>query len=377
MGFLLQQAMTIIVVAVNSILRIVLITLITWISEDTWSQTFKSITNGIFVTQFFNTAFLMMLVNANFNDAGLPGGSFFSGRFYDLTEDWFVAVGYPITQTMMINCFMPFVGVATGFIIPFIMRMLDNGFSGDTYKTQKKAMQLYIDLYSGPVFLIHFRYSILFNICFVCMVYGIGIPLLFPIGCLSYVILWCVERFLVAYLFKLPPALDDKLTKNAFKILKWAVCFYLFFGYWMLTNRQVFDNYVTPIDVKGEAMRTGHAIGDFNMDQAMPLLFIGVILFVITFMQGFFKKGLKRMGFTFGGKKIEVDEDLPSFFQAVRFSDAEWYQAEIQYLEKEYGFSIESDRVNYEIDNMHPGKKTIQGCPYYLILANPAYYMAF
>ena len=96
-GMILQNAMTIIVVVVNSILKILLISLITWISEDTWSQTYKSITNGIFVTLFFNTAFLLMLTNANFAECGLPGASVFTGRFYDFTESWYIDIGYPLT----------------------------------------------------------------------------------------------------------------------------------------------------------------------------------------------------------------------------------------------------------------------------------------
>ena len=98
---------------------------------------------------------------------------------------------------------------------------------------------------------------------------------------------------------------------------------------------------------------------------------------MITVLQGYFKKTLKRWGFTFGAKKINVDEDLPNFFKAVRFSDAEWYQAEIEYLQKEYGFDIETKRVLDEIDRMKPNKKNIQGCPYYLVLANPIYYNSF
>lgn len=36
------------IVAINTILRLVMITLIKWIGEDTHSQQLKSITNGVF-----------------------------------------------------------------------------------------------------------------------------------------------------------------------------------------------------------------------------------------------------------------------------------------------------------------------------------------
>jgi len=30
----------------------------------------------------------------------------------------------------------------------------------------------------------------------------------------------------------MPPSFDDKMTKNALNIIRWAAVFYLFFGYW-------------------------------------------------------------------------------------------------------------------------------------------------
>jgi len=62
------MAMSLVVVVINTILRLILIALIKWIGEDTHSAQLKSITNGVFVTQFFNTAFLLLLAYANFNE---------------------------------------------------------------------------------------------------------------------------------------------------------------------------------------------------------------------------------------------------------------------------------------------------------------------
>jgi len=46
-----------------------------------------------------------------------------------------------------------------------------------------------------------------------------------------------VERILVAYVVRKPPALDAKLTENCVKMLQFAPLFLLFNGYWMLSNR--------------------------------------------------------------------------------------------------------------------------------------------
>jgi len=48
-GRVLGMAMSVIIVATNFILRMIMISLIKWIGEDTYSQQLKSITNGIFI----------------------------------------------------------------------------------------------------------------------------------------------------------------------------------------------------------------------------------------------------------------------------------------------------------------------------------------
>ena len=71
-------------------------------------------------------------------------------------------------------------------------------------------------------------------------------------------------------------------------------------------------------------MKTGHIFSRLRVDQAAPLLLMGCAIVVIIFMQAFFKKTLKKWGFSFGGTKISVDENLPFFFTAIRLRDADW-----------------------------------------------------
>ena len=56
------------IIAINYILRLFIIKLIVYIGYDTESEQTKLITNGVFIVQFFNTALLLLLVNANFDE---------------------------------------------------------------------------------------------------------------------------------------------------------------------------------------------------------------------------------------------------------------------------------------------------------------------
>jgi hypothetical protein len=67
---------------------------------------------------------------------------------------------------------------------------------------------------------------------------------------------------------------------------------------------------------------------------------IGIAVVIIIFLQITFKRQLKAMGYSFGGAKMNVDENLPFFFTSIKLSDADWLVKENHNLKEEYGFSI-------------------------------------
>jgi hypothetical protein len=70
-------------------------------------------------------------------------------------------------------------------------------------------MAQYKDLYSGVDYVIHFKCSGVINIVWVTMMYGVGLPILFPIAAFNFLNQYVCERIIVTYQTKLPPALDD------------------------------------------------------------------------------------------------------------------------------------------------------------------------
>lgn len=91
------MVMSVIIVGTNFILRMIMISLIKWIGEDTHSQQLKSITNGIFIVQFLNTGILLLLVQANLKEYDIPFASeILNGPFTDFLPLWYVGVGYKI-----------------------------------------------------------------------------------------------------------------------------------------------------------------------------------------------------------------------------------------------------------------------------------------
>lgn len=74
------------------------------------------------------------------------------------------------------------------------------------------------------------------------MIYGAGMPVLFPIAALSLFCLFLVEKYCIYYIYKAPPAYDEKLNNKALKVLSFAPLFLLSFGFWILTNMQLIHN---------------------------------------------------------------------------------------------------------------------------------------
>jgi hypothetical protein len=58
-------------------------------------------------------------------------------------------------------------------------------------------------------------------------------------------------------------------------------------------------------------------------------------------------------------------------------ADADWLLAENKVLKEEYGFEIINNEVRDTLDSVGAPKKSVQGVPYYVILANPTYYRDF
>jgi len=125
-------------------------------------------------------------------------------------------------------------------------------------------------------------------------------------------------------------------------------------------------------------MVTGHDWSTvLNVNQATPMILIGLALVVITIMRVFFYDLLTSWGFTLTSNKIEVDENLPNFFRAVKLKDADWVVKEAKYYKEKYGFQFVRQKVVDKLDDWQLAKKPISGIAWYNLLANPRYEREF
>ena len=89
-------------------------------------------------------------------------------------------------------------------------------------------------------------------------------------------------------------------------------------------------------------METDHNVKSMltELQPSTPLVTLSFLFVVIVFMRLTVYPWLIRKGFTLTRAQIEVDEDLPHFFSAVKLSDADWVVYENKNLRETYGFDI-------------------------------------
>lgn len=150
-----------------------------------------------------------------------------------------------------------------------------------------------------------------------------GMPIMFFMAMIIISNQRLAERVQVAYFIRQPPAMDNALSKSVLSILKFAPVIMLFNSYWLIDNKQFFDNVWIWKDKTTENMKSGHFVG-FKVNQASPMLLAGVLCMMVVIIHCLVpEEDLQRAGFTMARENLDVDEDLPNFFEVLPISEAD------------------------------------------------------
>jgi len=126
--------------------------------------------------------------------------------------------------------------------------------------TRCKTISKYFELYAGPEYDIHYKYSELESVCFLCFMYGPGIPILFIIGFFSLPIAYITERLSLAKLYRKPPLYSKEIVDSFIRMALMAPLLYSGIGFWMFSNRQIFENKWDIIETSYITRRYHHKI---------------------------------------------------------------------------------------------------------------------
>jgi hypothetical protein len=97
---------------------------------------------SIFIAQFFNTAILLLLVNANFKYSILYWVPLFDkGLYPDLTQDWYNDIGSSLVTTMLTASVFPIIEFFISFGMRSLFRLIDRCCKNNQYRTKSKTIQ--------------------------------------------------------------------------------------------------------------------------------------------------------------------------------------------------------------------------------------------
>ena len=373
------------IVGVNFVLKVLLVELIKSLRLKTVTAETNYTMIAIFVGQFVNTAIIVVLNNASFNDfdggVGPLSQIFRVGTMTDFNVAWYKTVGTLLMRAILMAGLWPLIEFAMFWSMIAFFRCLDKNFGSDPYFTNSPSIQAYIDTWAGPIYLIHYRYATILLQIGVAFMYGTGMPLLYFYAFLAYVILFINERLLVCYYYREPPAFDEKMTMLTISLSKWVPYMMLPMNFWMLGNRQIFENVVHEVNFKTDIKLSGH-----NISSAMTHMDPTMLTYNSAPMWLFIILITKDLVTYFCCKQEEEEDDddqlvegLDDFFTALKVDDKAMTIGQEESMLKQYGVKTFSDQQLTDLKNagQSDGEKIIMGVATYRILESLVYQQAY
>jgi len=263
-GKMLSMAYSQLVVLWAVVSRLIMTILVKRIHFKSQTTEMKWIMIAIFTSNVFNYCFVYIFGpydSHNHNHETLA--HFFDGMYSDLNAYWHDDIGQLIVNTMHFNAYYPIIEFVIFGLFRWLARALDqkNFFVNRPDTTRLKTIQAYVEMYSGPEFLFHWKYAYILNVAAVTFIFGPILPVLFPIALMSFVVLLVVERLMLAYSYKRPPMYDSEVNRTTIHILKVLPFCYLFSAAWAYSNPAIFENEITLKKDDSFYPRQGHSLG--------------------------------------------------------------------------------------------------------------------
>ena len=319
--YLWTSALSYLLIGINYVLRTVCIMLVDWIGFNTETERLSKTTTITFVVQFFNSAFLLLMTNANMSEQPLSFG-LTTGSMPDFNTGWFRSVGDVIVAAMVFNVYYPIIELLMYWALRVLFRCIDRGCRcrGDTKST---SIQSYISTYAGPLYFMHYKYSSILTIVFITMMYGFGMPILFPIAMLSFLVLYITEKIMLFYGYVMPPMYDERLSNDVLNKLQFAPLLYVIFGYWMASNQQLLSNdHLTPVESSFSTYVTNHTMGDIFSGEGWagikwPLMFTFIVLNIVWYFGDNIVNWLTECMPNLRIGDVEVDESIDGYWASL------------------------------------------------------------
>lgn len=245
----------VLVLAINSVLKQCMKRLVKFERPKSKGDYSMGLANKLFIVQLINTALVVLIVNGNletYNIGGSSvgfdltfGGTLFSGDHSDFNKSWFTTVGTSIIITMIINLATPLYSPVGNCVFRGLGRVKDRAkvccCCGERQYSKKVTQTDYDELWDGGEFELPARYGAIQMVFWVTMIYGSGLPILYPLGFGFFFIAFWVDKWAITKLYNAPAQSDGKLAKSVTDSMVYGVLLHVIVACWKYSNTRLFE----------------------------------------------------------------------------------------------------------------------------------------
>ncbi len=150
---------------------------------------------------------------------------------------WYSYVGTTIIFYMILNIITPHISLILCNCIYLPCKRCYDRRGG--VLTRQKTKKDFLKLYVGPEFDLGTRYSQILSTIFVILLYSPGIPILYLLIFLFFLITYYVDKYLVLNIYKKPPHIDLYVSKVFNYLIYLAIVLHISFSIWMYGNKYI------------------------------------------------------------------------------------------------------------------------------------------
>lgn len=349
-------ALPLMIIVFNVVLKALAIALVQWLSFENKTVEISIIQSVVFLLMFFNSGLAILLINANIHNFN-ENGVLFNGLYADFSDDWYDKISQFFITPMFVQLIFPVTAFLPGYIIQKGLAMLDRNFSDPKlYKTKCNLAYDYAELNSGTEHLLYEKYPRLLNIIFVSSFYGFNLPLLPIIIFISLIISYIGDKLAVAYHHRKPPLYDDTLNVVSIHFLKWAAFLYIAIAYWVLTNKQLFTNYLRPIEYQAQVEFYDHKIFELpDTPQEIVVLIVALLILayclidlIVHITKPFFHKT--------SDEELMEFENLQPFSKSLDSNSVAYWVTEEKQIRNKFGYKYLFDNLYAKLKDRYSSK---------------------
>lgn len=88
--------------------------------------------------------------------------------------------------------------------------------------------------------MIYIRYAQILTVMFVCLLFSVGIPILYLSTCIQLILTYFIDKYMLLRICRLPPRIDGIVNKIFLNTLPFMVFVHLGVAIWVLGSESIF-----------------------------------------------------------------------------------------------------------------------------------------